>query len=193
MTALILLSEFKKTEIELWKPIENMPFHDVSNLGRLRSWATTVSVPTGDWRGARFQKVLLPSPVLLKPTPNRKWERISTLGGCYSVHRLVAKAFVPNPNNMPQVNHLNAIGRDNRAPNLEWTDHHGNHLHATVNGLRKRGEGIKHLARLKEPEIREIRVLRDAGIGPTEIAKTYGVNRSTIKRALNGRTWKHVA
>ena len=50
------------------------------------------------------------------------------------VHRLVAKAFIPNPNNYPQVNHLNGDGRDNRASNLEWCTNRQNALHAKRNG-----------------------------------------------------------
>ena len=46
------------------------------------------------------------------------------------VHRLVAEAFIPNPNNLPEVNHKNADRSDNRAVNLEWTDRYGNVNHA---------------------------------------------------------------
>jgi hypothetical protein len=51
------------------------------------------------------------------------------------VHRLVAKAFIPNPNNLPQVNHLSGNKQDNTVENLEWTDASGNALHAYQTGL----------------------------------------------------------
>lgn len=49
----------------------------------------------------------------------------------FSVHRLVAKAFIPNPDNLPEVNHLNEDKHDNRATNLEWCDRVHNINHGT--------------------------------------------------------------
>jgi hypothetical protein len=47
-----------------------------------------------------------------------------------TVHRLIAKSYIPNPNNLPVVNHINEIKTDNRAENLEWTTHQQNCEHS---------------------------------------------------------------
>jgi len=52
-----------------------------------------------------------------------------------SVHRLVAIAFIPNPNSSKVVNHINGIKTDNRVENLEWVSYKDNHWHARENNL----------------------------------------------------------
>ena len=51
------------------------------------------------------------------------------------VHRIIAKAFIPNPNNYPDINHINGIKQDNRATNLEWVTPAQNNAHAITTGL----------------------------------------------------------
>lgn len=47
-----------------------------------------------------------------------------------SIHRLVAETYIPNPDNLPQVNHINEIRNDNRVGNLEWVTHHQNTVYS---------------------------------------------------------------
>lgn len=53
-----------------------------------------------------------------------------------SVHRLVALAFIPNPDDLPVVNHIDGDKTNNHVNNLEWCSHSDNHRHAFANGLR---------------------------------------------------------
>lgn len=56
-----------------------------------------------------------------------------------TIHRLVAEAFIPNPNNLPEVNHIDTDKQNNHVSNLEWTDHSGNMKHAYAHGINTEG------------------------------------------------------
>lgn len=77
---------------------------------------------------------------ILKTSQDRKgYSRITiTIDGekrTYKVHRLVAQAFIPNPDNLPQVNHKDGNKGNNNVPNLEWISNADNAKHAIDNNL----------------------------------------------------------
>ena len=55
-----------------------------------------------------------------------------------TIHQLVAEAFIPNPNNYPEINHIDTNKQNNSASNLEWCDHSMNMRHAYASGINRR-------------------------------------------------------
>ena len=87
----------------------------------------------------------------------------------YIVHRLVAKAFLPNPNGYPIVNHKNGDKTDNRVENLEWCTHSYNMEHASRIGL------LNPIKKLSDADVEIIRNLKDK-ISCMKLAKQFNVS-----------------
>lgn len=108
------------------------------------------------------------------------------------VHRLVAGAFIPNPNLYPQINHKNSIRSDNSASNLEWCTNLQNSMHAAALGrLGSKGESHPR-SKLCEADVRRVVALARSGIGQHEIARRIGVSRSCVSLIAAGVNWKHL-
>jgi len=111
------------------------------------------------------------------------------------VHREVAKNFIPNPDNLPEVNHIGLYENgkegnkeDNRYFSLKWSTGLGNMQHAAEHGLMPRGEA--HVAsKLTEKEVREI---KSSPLTQKELSMIYNVKPNTISRIISGKRWGHI-
>ncbi len=112
----------------------------------------------------------------------------------YTIHRLVARAFIPNPENKPQVNHKNFNKTDNRIENLEWCTASENHCHIRDNNGPNSILGkLNPQAKLSEKNVLEIRKLAKENPGSAyKIAKQFNVSAVNIYDIINYRTWKHL-
>ena len=150
---------------EIWKDIPGYEgYYQVSNLGNIKSLDRVI-----DRNGGR------PLPLKSKPIKIRldkngyritglRKEGRSTTG---RIGRLVGMAFIPNPENKPEINHIDGVKTNDCIDNLEWVTSHENHIHALNLGLydsHKNKKGLKHhRCKITESEILTFRYMMMCG------------------------------
>lgn len=175
--------------IGVWKDIEGYEgFYQVSNMVKVRSLDRVVNNNGGKW---------LVKGRILKPNLNSHGylQVILCKNGIHrakTVHRLIAEAFIKNPNNYPQINHKNGIKTDNRVDNLEWCDQSHNMRHAYKNGLSSKIGEKNSRAKLTKKQVIEIKARLLVGFKCVGLAKEYDVNPATISDIKTEKSWSHV-
>lgn len=173
--------------VEEWKDIEGYEGdYQVSNFGRVKSF---VVCKTG-----RIRKGV---PALGYPQVQLKGRGDGTQE-TRKIHRLVAKAFIPNPENLPEVNHKEGDRGDSREWMIEWSTQSDNMKHAyrelgKRNNLEnQKGEG-HYNAKFKVEDILKIRELHSSGkFTNKEIAEMYNERTGCISRIITRKRWSHV-
>lgn len=113
-------------------------------------------------------------------------------GKICTVHRLVAQAFCPNPQNLPCVNHIDGNKLNNKSINLEWVSHSDNNKEAVKLGLAPSGAN-RYNSCFTEEQIVFLHELYELGYSKTKLSKIFGVNRSTMTAIINKKTYKKEA
>ena len=139
---------------ELWLPVAANDKYLVSNLGRVKGPRTIL-------------------------TPQRQRNGYYTVqlgkGRTVSLHRIVALAFIPNPEKLPDVNHDDGDKRNNKITNLVWCTKSDNSRHACASGL------LTHL-KFSAEEIREIRSSLLEGVSSKTLCSQYKIDYSTLSK-----------
>ena len=121
-------------------------------------------------------------------SPNNKGYLRARIGGkYYFVHRLVAELYIPNPENKPQVNHIDGNKLNNSVENLEWVSNDENRTHAVDLQLHAYGERVSS-AKLNWDKVNYIR--SHTNMSNNELAQMFGVTPRTIRLVKNYQTWK---
>jgi len=158
----------------------------ISNFGRI------CSLRHASIRGSRKrdEPVILNTPINGGGYPSVMIRVEGELFRPYRVHRLVAKHFIPNPNNYPCINHKDGDKTNNKVENLEWCTFKHNLLHARETGLNPVlwGED-REKSSLKNEDV--IFILK-SNISAKELSKNYNVSAKAIYDIKNGKSWNHI-
>lgn len=152
---------------EIWKPVtQSEEKYWVSSAGNIRkNTGRILSTPTGK-RGYPCVNITIDKKTRLR-----------------TVHRLVVEAFILNPENKPEVNHIDGNKQNNHIENLEWCTAKENMLHARVTGLHK-SDGQKPVLQIKNG----IEINRyNSGVAASEAT---GINRSSINNVCRKYVYK---
>ena len=159
---------------EVWKPIKGYEgIYEVSSLGCVRKAATGLILHQSNNRG--YRQVGLRKDGITKTVP---------------VHRLVAKAFLPNPDMLPQINHRDENKANNCVENLEWCDGSYNMRYNDLQLRNREKATTRHTIDVKRLEnghiFRNLRKAKEWTV--CEAASKIGISGSTLTRIESGVT-----
>jgi len=182
-------TETKCFDKEIWKTIKEAKNYQISNFGRVRCLERK--------KGSHYKKE--DYPIILKQRfCHKKYCNVTIRLDCgyrktLKVHRLVGLHFIKNTKNLPQINHIDGVKRNNCVNNLEWICNGDNMRHSYKIGLRddsskgeKNGRSI-----LTKKEVIYIYTNPD-NLTVKELSNIYNISKSSIRRIYTGKNWSHL-
>lgn len=169
--------------MKTWKTIENFSDYLVSNDGEIKTLAKTITRNDGMIINFK-EKIIKPS---LDGNGHYLQTHLTKDKKCYTmlVHRVVAEAFISNPQNLPEVNHLDGDKTNNNDWNLEWSTRKNNIEHAMRTKLYKIGENNAN-AKLTNNEVIKIKELQGQ-YTCEEIGNMFGVCKQHVSAIHNSK------
>lgn len=167
---------------EIWKDVKDIPGYKVSNFGRILSCDIEFFTYNGTKKSYKKGKILKPRKVA------HGYLAVHTNSSSnYLIHRLVADAFLDNPLNKSQVNHIDGNKQNNQVINLEWCTPSENCKHAHKLGLRVGKSGEKNsMAKFSDEDIKTMRYLRKS-MKVVDIAKLFKANAKYISAVTSNK------
>ena len=159
---------------ELWIPLLEYKGIEVSSIGRIRKAANK----------SRKERILTEFP---KDRDGYCRCSVQKLDGTWTsqpVHRLVAKAFISNPNNKPSVNHIDNNRTNNKVENLEWVTPKENVYHSYINGNRQFNKEVPKKTLLTDFQISQIDKLREL-YTVNQLAKLFNIEYQSLKNIIH--------
>lgn len=177
-------------EIEIWRNIKNYEgLYQVSNTGKIKRLKGKCLAKAGKYRTVA-ESILTCFPN--KTRYNYLYVNLNNNGiKQFRVHRLVALHFIPNPNNLPEVNHIDGDKNNNHVSNLEWCTNLQNIRHSYKIGTHKirKGDNAPN-TKLTESQVDEIRQRLNKKESGRSIAKKFGVSEGMISLIKHNKNWK---
>lgn len=162
---------------EIWKDIPGYEgYYQASNLGRIKSFYKNGKILNPSINMHGYKQI-----VLINHNGRKTW----------TIHRIIAKTFIPNIYNKPFINHINGIKTDNNINNIEWCTASENIIHGFKIGLIKRNKNEKSKSsKLSWDIVSQIRLIKNRDkISNRKLAKQYGVCHTLINKIINNTKW----